>query len=127
MTYLPFPQVHTVPIGNGHVMVTEDYTYENVTVHNGFISDLASIPRILWWLYPPYNPDYKTACVVHDLLCKNEEYAKADRYFEQILKASGVKYTTRRNLVMGVKLWHKLAYTADNSPRWWLKIITKET
>ena len=125
MTYLPFKQIQTKPSGNGTVIVTEAYSYKDINIEVGFESDGATIPRFLWWLYPPFYPNYLTACVVHDYLCKAESYKKADRYFQQILKQSGVRYTTRRNLVLGVKTWHNLAYKDDNQPRGWLSLLLK--
>jgi len=122
---LPFKQIQTRPTGDGTVIVTEEYRYKDVVVKRGFISNGASIPRVLWWIYPPFYPDYLTASVVHDKMTNDEHYGKADRYFQQLLKISGVEKHTRRNLVAGVKTWHRMAYKKDNKPRWWLSLILK--
>ena len=34
-----------------------------VTVPDGFLTDLASVPRLLWFLVPPHSPDYAAAAV----------------------------------------------------------------
>ena len=44
-----------------------------------FLTDFATIPRILWILLPKYHPDYAFASVIHDYLYKegigNKRYA----------------------------------------------------
>lgn len=39
-----------------------------VTVPKGFVTDLASVPRWLWWLFAPHDPQYAAAAVLHDYL-----------------------------------------------------------
>lgn len=39
----------------------------------GFVCDGASVPRFLWWLYPPFGEAYEPAAWLHDWL-----YATAD-------------------------------------------------
>ena len=34
----------------------------------GFITDFASVPRILWSIFPPYDPFYGAPAVLHDYL-----------------------------------------------------------
>lgn len=41
--------------------------HETVTVPAGFVTDLASIPRIVWSFFPPDGPWVKAA-IVHDFL-----------------------------------------------------------
>lgn len=40
-----------------------------VDVETGFITDGATIPRILWWVLPPMG-EYSQACTLHDKLCR---------------------------------------------------------
>lgn len=40
-----------------------------ITVPEGFETDLASVPRWLWWLIAPHDPQYAAAAVLHDYLC----------------------------------------------------------
>lgn len=52
--------------------VERDLTYQTlagdtITVPAGFITDLASVPRIFWDLFPPDGP-WTEAAVVHDTL-----------------------------------------------------------
>ena len=39
-----------------------------VTVPTGFVTDLASVPRAMWWLIAPF--DVARAAIIHDLLYK---------------------------------------------------------
>tara|TARA_R110001592_G_scaffold26326_6_gene98687 strand:+ start:1541 stop:2035 length:495 start_codon:yes stop_codon:yes gene_type:complete len=41
---------------------------DRVTVPNGFVTDLASVPRAMWWLIAPF--DVARAAIIHDLLYK---------------------------------------------------------
>jgi len=43
----------------------------------GFIMDLASVPRLLWWLYPPDGP-YRAAALMHDWLYASKGRVEAD-------------------------------------------------
>tara|TARA_B100000424_G_scaffold44210_1_gene30246 strand:- start:152 stop:622 length:471 start_codon:yes stop_codon:yes gene_type:complete len=39
-----------------------------ITVPTGFVTDLASVPRAMWWLIAPF--DVARAAIIHDLLYK---------------------------------------------------------
>ena len=41
---------------------------ETITVHTGFVTDLASVPRAMWWAIAPF--DVARAAIIHDLLYK---------------------------------------------------------
>ena len=41
---------------------------ESITVPTGFVTDLASVPRAMWWLITPF--DVARAAIVHDILYK---------------------------------------------------------
>ena len=42
---------------------------ETIKVPTGFVTDLASVPRALWWAIAPF--DVARAAIIHDLLYKN--------------------------------------------------------
>lgn len=46
----------------------------------GYVWDLASVPRILWWLFPPDN-DAELAFLIHDYLYENHRYLKITEEF----------------------------------------------
>ena len=80
------------------LVLVKALTYEtqklSVTVPVGFVTDMASVPRLLWWLFPPFGR-YLTAAVVHDYLYQHgstQGYtrAQADWLFLQIMVEDGV-------------------------------------
>ncbi len=44
-------------------------TKKTITVPTGFVTDLASVPRAMWWAIAPF--DVARAAIIHDLLYKN--------------------------------------------------------
>jgi len=62
-----------------------------VDVPKDFITDGASIPRGLWWLFPPVGRYFKAA-VVHDyLLTSGNYFSYANKKFREALEEQGVK------------------------------------
>ena len=43
-------------------------TKKTITVPTGFVTDLASVPRAMWWAIAPF--DVARAAIIHDLLYK---------------------------------------------------------
>ena len=43
-------------------------TKNTITVKTGFVTDLASVPRAMWWAIEPF--DVARAAIIHDLLYK---------------------------------------------------------
>lgn len=70
-----------------------------ITVPDGFVTDLASIPRWLHWLVNPFDPATAPAAIVHDYLL--------DQKFEQRV-AAGEFY--RRLRADGFAPWRCRAY-----------------
>lgn len=100
--------------------IEHDFTYEvgekgsgrNITVPRGFITDGASVPRVLWWLFPAWG-SYSRAAVIHDLLCHlvhagfphpeaPTRYA-ADRVFLEAMEVCGTGPITRRIMYWSVR------------------------
>ena len=89
-----------------------------IFVPKGFETDYASVPRALWWLYPP-SGDYDDAAVVHDYLYFNGPNVipgltrkEADDVFLEALKRSGVSWQRRSILYRAVRIggrryWNK--------------------
>lgn len=70
-------------------LVYVDRTGRTWVVPAGFESDGASVPRFLWWLYPPFGEAYEPATWLHDHL-----YAKAEACF--VTGADGAPRPIRR-------------------------------
>ncbi len=81
-----------------------------VTVPDGFLTDLASVPRLFWIVVPPFSPDYAAAAVLHDYLCEwnGEMFSKivADAVFYEALKVLGVPTWRAILMYAAVRAWH---------------------
>lgn len=78
-----------------------------VTVPAGYETDLASVPRLLWWLFPPHGK-YRRAAVVHDYiythLCHRFSRSEADDAFRRGCLECGCSRLTARVLHAAVRL-----------------------
>lgn len=86
-------ELKTLTLDDGNEMLLEDFTYFDVTVPAGFVTDGASVPRVFWPILPPYKRT-KKAAVVHDYLCRHvvktyDERKSADKLFKEMLIDSG--------------------------------------
>jgi len=71
---------------------TENTKIGTITVPKSTITDLASVPRLLWWIIPPFGR-YSQAAVIHDYLCVNSNICDrktADEIFYDLM----IKYKT---------------------------------
>ncbi len=90
------------PAGIGLWKVLEDWHYlfkgKVRTIKAGTITDLASIPRGLWVIYPPDGP-WRADVLEHDDLYGHDHYGydrkDSDIHMRQRMKEDGVKWHTR--------------------------------
>ena len=75
-----------------------------ITVPAGFVTDFASIPRLLWWRYPK-SGKWNRAAVVHDFLYAYNgcTRAEADAIFKEALEVCGVGWRTRQQFWLAVR------------------------
>jgi Protein of unknown function (DUF1353) len=67
------------------------------TVPSGFVSDGASVPRPVWWLYPPFGELYEPAAWLHDHLYANAEaYPGTDHGHVSRAEADGLLWEAAR-------------------------------
>lgn len=91
-----------------------------VTVPDGFFTDGATVPRMLWWLFPPWGV-YGQAAVLHDYLCQNLRLTKngdnpdlkltqteVDKIFELAMKVLGTPWIKRKIMYWAVHIYHSL-------------------
>jgi hypothetical protein len=104
------------PISNGKAILLEEYVYDIngylIRVPKSFITDGASVPHSLQWLYNPFGR-YIKAAVVHDYLysCYNNtgiNRTLSDKIFDFIMKETGVNAKTRRKFYVAVKYFGKI-------------------
>ena len=77
--------------GVGVKVVRETNKTETITVPTGFVTDLASVPRAMWWLIAPF--DVARAAIIHDLLYKSirqYRWKKKDAEDKDLIKAAKI-------------------------------------
>ncbi len=66
-------------------------TKKTITVPTGFVTDLASVPRAMWWAIAPF--DVARAAIIHDLLYKTirqYRWKMKDKEDKQLIKEAKV-------------------------------------
>lgn len=102
--------LHLEPLSGHRYRVAADYTYKDVTVPKGYITNGANIPRVFWSFYPPNLSDIMEAVVLHDYLCDLHQYDKADEYFKELLELSSITIFSVYVLWGTVRVYHFLRY-----------------
>ena len=106
------------PISNGKAILLEEYVYDIngylIRVPKSFITDGASVPHSLQWLYNPYGK-YINAAVVHDYLYSvynntGINRTLSDKIFRHIMKETGIDNRTRRKFYMAVKCFGETSW-----------------
>lgn len=95
-----------------NMIIHIDNTYH--AVPRGFKTDLASIPRPLWWLYSPTDFDSIASAVLHDwhyCCAPNVTRLQADEVFYYGLIAQGMPKARASLYYYGVRSWGWLFYT----------------
>lgn len=80
-------------------------------VPGGYKTDGASVPAILWALYPPFTGSYRSAAVIHDYYCETKERSWEDTHkaFYFAMRAANVAEKTAKIMYSAVYLF---------GPRW---------
>ena len=106
------------PISNGKAILLEEYVYDIngylIRVPKSFITDGASVPKSLQWLYNPYGK-YIKAAVIHDYLysCYNNtgiNRTLADKIFRYIMQETGVDNRTVRRFYIAVRCFGETSW-----------------
>ena len=106
------------PISNGKAILLEDYIYSingyDIKVFKGFVTDGASVPHSLQWLYNPYGK-YINAAVVHDYLYSvynntGINRTLSDKIFRHIMKETGVDSRIVRKFYAAVKYFGAISW-----------------
>jgi len=88
-----------------------------IVIPNGYVWDLASVPRFLWWLFPP-DSDAEIAFLIHDYLYENKIISKKFADNEMLIwskTTNGRKNISFRNIdnytrYYAVKYFGKIAW-----------------
>ncbi|HII0646390.1 TPA: DUF1353 domain-containing protein [Salmonella enterica subsp. enterica serovar Yopougon] len=89
-----------------------------ISVPAGFVTDLASVPRIFWTLLPP-DGKYAKAAIIHDYLYDNALRTKkeADRIFLDGMTILGVPEWKRIVMYLAVRIFGRGNYSKDQQAR----------
>ncbi len=102
------------PAGRGY-RTTREFSFDigfkgsglTITVPENFPTDLATVPRALWWLFPPADPEYAAAAVLHDYL-----YSWRSTTGEAFDRATADGIFLEAMLILGVPRWKALVMFA---------------
>lgn len=106
LTPLVVREVH----GSGMWVLERGLAYmgwiDGFDVPEGFVTDFASVPRLLWGLFPPYGR-HTRAAVVHDWLYATGEVSRADAdgIFRRIMRECGVGRVRRWIMYAALRLF----------------------
>lgn len=88
----------------------EKHKDEGVLVKEGFVTDFATVPRLIWSIIPPLGR-YTKAAVLHDYLYENPHLVKnkkeADKIFLQAMEILGVERWKRTIMYLSVRAFGK--------------------
>ena len=114
-------------IGGGQYRTVgaSEYVGQTDVIHipDGFPTDLATVPRVFWWLLPPTGV-YERSAVVHDFGCVQLAEGTCllssrdvDGLFRRIAREGGAGFVTRWLLWTGVR-WGALG-NPHRRAGWW--------
>lgn len=91
---------------------------EEYVVPKGFVTDFASIPRPLWWLFPKWAR-YGNAAVVHDFNYWTQECDRktADRAMAEGMQDLGVGKLTRSIMYFFLRIFGGFAWRSNRKKR----------
>jgi len=85
-----------------------------VQIKAGFKTNGVDIPRLFWSIYPPNNPEYLTAVVIHDYLCELASsrigYKIADLALKEALRRLGVSEFKTWVFFNACNLYHTIKF-----------------
>lgn len=108
------PEIVLVPLSARRWRVQDDFVVEMKTagcvqIPSGFICDLNSMPRFLWWASTP--TDYPQAGAVHDFLYHVQAgQARADAAYLEILLTLGMSKWRARLRYHALRMFGRSAY-----------------
>lgn len=88
----------------------------HITVPSGFITDLASVPRVLWSVVPPFGT-YTYAAIIHDYLYRQGGTSRvvADATFAEVMEVEGTDKFTRLIVYLSVRMFGWISFKKKNS------------
>lgn len=98
------------PTSDNRYLLTKPFRIDkDLVIPAGYKTNGADIPRIFWWIIPPFKPKYLPAVVAHDWLCDKGSYKRADDVFKKMLFEIEKSFETWL-MVKAVRIYHKIRY-----------------
>lgn len=84
-----------------------------------FRTDFASVPRLLWPLFPPYGWEHTRAAVLHDWLYVAQMVSRkdADGIFRRTMRELGMGRLRRWTMYLAVRAFGWLVWHSDDQKR----------
>lgn len=79
-----------------------------ITIEEGFVWDLSSVPRFLWGIFPP-DGDFELAALIHDYLYRNKIKSRKFADVEMFTWSKAVAGTLNRDSWADVDNWIRYA------------------
>lgn len=119
MSDASFIQPKLIPVSDLNWKLAEMYEvrlpYIMFTIPKDFITDLASVPRFMWSLYPPFGLHTGPA-VAHDYLYRTPQMRiareEADKVFLDLMRLAGVGSRQATIMYDAVRLFGSSSYVA---------------
>lgn len=89
-------------------------TGQIIRIPLGFLTDLSSVPKFLWSLFPPFG-DFLLAAIVHDYLYKTRLVSRKQADKEMLLLSNQLNHNKADNYTRyaGVRAFGARAYKKD--------------
>ena len=90
-------------------------------IPKGTTTDFASVPRILWWLFPPYDRNYLVPSIVHDFLYWTQirDRKTADKLFYKLMLKYGTPKWKAKLFYWSVRLFGWIAWKRNKEMGDW--------
>ncbi|WP_169780208.1 DUF1353 domain-containing protein [Campylobacter curvus] len=100
------------PFSKDKFELVQEYQYKDIIVPIGFKTNGANVPRIFWSIFPPNSPEYLSAILVHDYLCEQREFRKADETLREMMSELGCSKLKVWIFYTACRIYHKIKYGA---------------
>lgn len=115
--HLQYKQPILMPLDDTNWELHEEYSVKSehmsFTIPKGFCTDLASVPKALWNLYPPFGL-YTGAAVAHDYLYRTKQMRvtrkEADELFKEQMLLAGVDSQQAQLMYLAVRAFGWTAF-----------------
>lgn len=116
----PFSNPRLLEAGDGEWVLADDLEFSLVVgagdiklrVPSGFTTDFASVPRILWSIFPPFGK-WQRAAILHDFLYSKQGQCSrylADAFFLEGMAKLGVPFWRRVLMYLAVRTFGMFAW-----------------